>query len=116
MKGQIEADQRRFADALNAVYKGVSGGAMPDSEPISTVVARYSRELLDINMVESELFLEPGKLKESLGEAGIKKLGLDFLATGNGMGRYLWEASSEGGESLMQSVGRELKYTPITIR
>jgi hypothetical protein len=116
MKGQIEADQRRFADALNAVYKGVSGGAMPDSEPISTVVARYSRELLDINMVESELFLAPGKLKESLGEAGIKKLGLDFLATGNGMGRYLWEASSEGGESLMQSVGRELKYTPITIR
>jgi serine/threonine-protein kinase len=118
MNRLLQEDETRFLGALEkAVGKFLRVGAdekkpLKDfAEPVGDVARRYRIEFLDLKAVALELDVEdPESLVHKIGEKRFKQLGLEaLLKPGGVIGRLEWESGR--GDSLMQEVAQELRFT-----
>lgn len=115
----IDEDQQRFLAAISKTtgpfLRDESQATRPIEsfpEPVGEVARLHRLVSLDLQTIACELGIaDPQELVTAVGAKTLKKLGLDSLLQGGTISRAEWEAFD--GPSLMQSLARELRYTPV---
>ena len=118
MDGLIDAARAEYVRALTAAV----GEALPDPaaagrpEPIGHVARQHRLVFLNRDTIAAELH-QPNweAVRRQVGEVELKRLGLEPLLNDGVVSRPEWEARTDG-ESLMQQLARELRFTPFTPR
>jgi hypothetical protein len=120
MEALVNEDAASFQRSLEkAIGPFIRTGALKDvpvtdlPEPVSDVARLHRLGFLDLKTVACELNIEnPQDLLISVGAKRLKQLGLDALLEDGGViSRLEWAAFD--GPSLMQTLARELRYTPV---
>ncbi|MCC9608242.1 hypothetical protein LOC68_00965 [Blastopirellula sp. JC732] len=123
MRPLVDADRKRFQQALAKTVEGISdteyltGPSAP--EPIGEVVRKYRLVYLGVEDIAVELDIPTTQeLRSLIGSERVRVLGLDAVFRGKAtISRNLWEATKSrsglGGRSLAHDLGFEVGFTPV---
>ena len=116
----VDQDRQRFLQTLEAaigkkILRTGTDAKKPIeefTEPIGEIARLHRLGYLDLKTVACELFVEdPEQIVQIVGATELKRLGLEALLKPGGLvGRLEWETVD--GVSLMQELGRKLRFTP----